>query len=242
MAEKGVKTIGILLIDFSPVIQAGLQAIMATDETLTLIGHALNGNDAILQVRKAAAEGHPVNVVMTATRTLTMDGVEATRLIKEEFPEIAILILSEHDNDPNVIDAIHAGAGGYIFLKGMSAEILLQSIHNVLHGGSQIKTALLRSAVDALLQNGRKTLAERTTEAAHLTDREVDVLRLMGNGRSNKEICETLNISQDTTKKHVHNVINKLQAHSRTHASIIAAQAGILGSPIAQIKAGRDVA
>jgi DNA-binding NarL/FixJ family response regulator len=95
-----------------------------------------------------------------------------------------------------------------------------------------MSTALLRIAVENLLQNGRKTLAERTTEAAHLTEREVDVLRLMGNGDSNKIIAVTLGITMDTTKKHVRNIIDKLQAHSRTQAAIIAAQAGIVGKPI----------
>ena len=88
------------------------------------------------------------------------------------------------------------------------------------------------TAVENLIQNGRKTLAERTTEAAHLTEREVDVLRLMGNGDSNKTISATLGITLDTTKKHVRNVIDKLQARSRTHAAIIAAQAGIVGKPV----------
>jgi len=94
---------------------------------------------------------------------------------------------------------------------------------------------VLRAAVDNLIENGRKTLAERTTEAAHLTGREVDVLRLMGNGDSNKIISETLGITLDTTKKHVRNVIDKLQARSRTHAAIIAAQAGIIGNPVTPV-------
>ena len=89
--------------------------------------------------------------------------------------------------------------------------------------------------MDALLQNGRKTLVERTAEAAHLTKREVDVLRLMGNGDTNKIIARTLGITLDTAKKHVRNVIDKLQARSRTHVAIIAAQAGIVGNPIAAI-------
>ena len=96
-------------------------------------------------------------------------------------------------------------------------------------------TELLHTAVENLLQNGRKTLAERTAEAAHLTAREVDVLRLMGNGDSNKIIAATLGITLDTTKKHIRNVIDKLQAHNRTHAAIIAAQAGIVGNPINSI-------
>ena len=98
-----------------------------------------------------------------------------------------------------------------------------------------MKTELLRKAVDDLIKNGRQTLAERTAEAAHLTPREVDVLRLMGNGDTNKAIAETLCITLDTAKKHVGNVIGKLQARSRTHAAIIAAQAGIVGNPIAAI-------
>jgi DNA-binding NarL/FixJ family response regulator len=114
----------------------------------------------------------------------------------------------------------------------MSPELLLQSIHRVVEGGMQMATELLRTAVENLIQNGRRTLAERTAEAAHLTGREVDVLRLMGNGDSNKIIAAILGITLDTAKKHVRNVIDKMQARSRTHAAIIAAQAGIVGNPI----------
>jgi DNA-binding NarL/FixJ family response regulator len=172
---------------------------------------------------------------LTETRNGKVDGVQATRLIKEQFPEITVLVLTENLNDSYVIDAIHAGAGGYIFLKDMTPEALLQSIHRVVEGGTQMTTELLRAAVDNLIENGRKTLAERTTEAAHLTEREVDVLRLMGNGDSNKMMAETLDITLDTVKKHVRNVIDKLQARSRTHAAIIAAQAGIVGNPVAAV-------
>ena len=161
--------------------------------------------------------------------------MQATRIIKDEFPDITVLVLTENLNDSYVIDAIHAGAGGYIFLKDMSPEVLLQSIHRVVEGGTQMTTILLRAAVENLLQNGRKTLAERTAEAAHLTEREIDVLRLLGNGDSNKIIGTTLGITLDTTKKHVRNIIDKLQAHSRTHAAIIAAQAGIVGNPVSPI-------
>jgi DNA-binding NarL/FixJ family response regulator len=156
-------------------------------------------------------------------------------MVKDMFPEIAVLVLTESLNDSFVIDAIHAGAGGYIFLKDMTPEVLLQSIHQVIEGVTQMKTELLHTAVENLIQNGRKTLAERTTEAAHLTEREVDILRLMGNGDSNKTMAETLGITLDTVKKHVRNVIDKLQARSRTHAAIIAAQSGIVGNPITHL-------
>ena len=234
-SQRRSKNLGVLMIDFSPVVREGLQAILAKDENITLIGTARDGNEAIQYIKRSSNQKQPVNVVLTETRSGTVDGVQITRLIKDEFPEVAVLVLTENLNDTYVIDAIHAGAGGYIFLHDMSPAVLLQSIHRVVEGGSQIATALLHTAVENLIQNGRKTLAERTAEAAHLTEREVDVLRLMGNGDSNKIISATLGITLDTTKKHVRNVIDKMQARSRTHAAIIAAQAGLVGNPIAVV-------
>ena len=225
----------VLTIGFSPVVREGLQAIMIKDPKIVVIGDAKDGEDALDRIKRTHDRGQTVNVVLTETRNGKVDGVQATRLIKDEFPEIAVLVLTESVNDSYVIEAIHAGAGGYIFIKDMSPEVLLQSIHRVVEGVMQMKTELLHTAVENLIQNGRKTLAERTTEAAHLTEREVDVLRLMGNGDSNKVMAETLGITLDTVKKHVRNVIDKLQARSRTHAAIIAAQAGIVGIPIAHI-------
>jgi DNA-binding NarL/FixJ family response regulator len=227
------KNLGVLLIDFSPVIREGLQAILAKDESIIVIGTARDGTEALQYIKRSTGGGRPVNVVLTETRSATVDGVQATRLIKDEFPDVAVLVLTENLNDTYVIDAIHAGAGGYIFLQDMSPEILLQSIHRVVEGGTQMTTVLLHTAVENLIQNGRKTLAERTAEAAHLTEREVDVLRLMGNGDSNKIISATW--VSPGHYKHVRNVIDKMQARSRTHAAIIAAQAGLVGNPIAVV-------
>ena len=231
MSEK----LGVLTIGFSPVVREGLQSIMAKDEKIKVIGDAKDGEEAIQRILRAIDRGQTINVILTETRNGKADGVQATRMVKDMFPEIAILVLTESLNDSFVIDAIHAGAGGYIFLKDMTPEVLLQSIHHVIEGVTQMKTDLLHTAVENLIQNGRKTLAERTTEAAHLTEREVDILRLMGNGDSNKAMAETLGITLDTVKKHVRNVIDKLQARSRTHAAIIAAQSGIVGNPITHL-------
>jgi DNA-binding NarL/FixJ family response regulator len=232
--QGGHGRLRVLIVNFSPVVREGLQAILAQDEGIELADHVSDGDEALAQIGRSYRQGRPVNVVLTETRNGHMDGVQATRQIKDEFPDTAVLVLTENINDVYVIDAIHAGAGGYIFLQEMTASILLQSVHRVVEGGTQMTTALLRNAVENLLQNGRKTLAERTAEAAHLTEREVDVLRLMGNGDPNGVIAETLGITMDTTKKHVRNVIDKLQARSRTHAAIIAAQAGLVGNPVLQ--------
>ena len=230
-----LKNLRVLLIGFNPVVRAGLQAILAKDQGIEVMGDSADGREALPQLKQHYAQGQPIDVVLTETRPRRLDGVQATRLIKNEFLGVSVLVLTEFDNDSNVIDAIQAGAGGYIFLKDMTPETLLQSIHRVVEGGAQMKTELLRKAVDDLIQNGRKTLAERTAEAAHLTPREVDVLRLLGNGDTNKAIAGTLCITLDTVKKHVGNVIGKLQARSRTHAAIIAAQAGIVGNLVTAI-------
>ena len=237
--ERKSQNLGVLMLDFIPVVREGLKAILTKDGSIEVIGDASDGYDAILNIKRASDRGRSVNVVLTETRNDKVDGVQATRSIKDEFPDIAVLVLTENLNDSYVIDAIHAGAGGYIFLKDMTPELLLQSIHRVVEGGMQMKTELLHTAVENLILNGRKTIAERTAEAAHLTAREVDVLRLMGNGDSNKIIAESLGITLDTTKKHVRNVIDKMEARSRTHASIIAAQAGLVGNPVTPVLEGK---
>lgn len=225
--------LGVLIVGFNTVIREGLKAILAKDTRIQFIGDAPDEHRAAQLIRRAREQGHPVNVVLTETRNGQIDGVQVTKQIKDKFPDIAVLVLTENPNDSYVIDAIHAGAGGYIFLNEMTPDTLIQNILRVVEGETQMTTVLLRTAVDNLIKNGRRTLAERTTEAAHLTEREVDVLRLMGNGDSNKIIAITLGISPDTTKKHVRNIVEKLQVQNRTHAAITAAQAGIVGKPIA---------
>lgn len=232
VTQREPDNLGVLMIDFSPVVREGLQAILTKDEKIKVLGDVPDEHQAIQHIQNANEQGNAVHVVLTESRSGKVDGVQATKLIKEKFPDVVVLVLTENLNDSYVIDAIHAGAAGYIFLKDMSPEALLQSIHRAVEGGAQMSATVLRTAVENLLLNGRKTLAERTAEAAHLTHREVDVLRLMGNGDSNKVIADTLGISLDTTKKHVRNVIDKMQARSRTHAAIIAAQAGIVGKPV----------
>jgi len=228
-----LKTVRVLMIDFNPIVREGLQAILAMDYGIEVIPDAADAEQALLKLKQASDQGRPVNVVLTEAQTDTLDGIQVTRLIKEQFPDVAVLVLTQNIDDSDVIDAIHAGAAGYIFLKDMAPEELLRGIQRVVDGGIQMKLKLLHTAVENLIQNGRETAEKRIVEAAHLTQREVEVLSLLGNGDSNKTISETLGITLATTKKHVRNVINKLQARSRTHAAVIAAQSGIVGNPVA---------
>jgi DNA-binding NarL/FixJ family response regulator len=228
-AHPELKTVRVLLIGFNPVVREGLQTILAMDRRIELIPDAADADQALRQLKEASDQGRPINIVLAELRNGTLDGIQVTRIIKMNFPAAAVLLLTESLNYSHVIDAITAGASGYIFLKDVSPQMLLQSIHRVVEGGMQIQTELLHTAVDNLIENDWKMLAERAAAAAHLTKREVDVLSLLGNGDSNKTIAESLGITLDTAKKHTRNVINKLQARSRTHAAVIAAQAGIVG-------------
>jgi DNA-binding NarL/FixJ family response regulator len=106
------KILGVLMIDFSPVVREGLQAILAKDGEIEFMGDSPDGHQALLDIKRISERGRSINVVLTETRNGDLDGVQATRLIKDEFPEIAVLVLTENLNDSYVIDAIHAGAGG----------------------------------------------------------------------------------------------------------------------------------
>ncbi len=136
--QRETKNLGVLMIDFSPVVREGLQSILAKDVEIEFMGDAADGQEALQHIKRASDRGQAIHVVLTETRSGTVDGVQATRLIKDEFPEVAVLVLTENPNDSYVIDAIHAGAGGYIFLKDMSPEALLQNIRRAVEGGMQI--------------------------------------------------------------------------------------------------------
>ena len=207
--------LGVLLVAFSPVVRAGIHAILARDEGIGVVREVEDGVDALDEIRRARDTEQPIQVVLTETRTTKLDGAQVTMVIKDEFPEVAVLVLAENPNDSYVIDVIQAGASGYIFLTNATPRDFLNGVHSVIEGWTQMKAAPLRSAVEALIQNRRKTLAKLAAEA-HLTEREADVLRLLGNGDSNKVIAEALNITLDTTKKHIRKVIAKLSACSRT--------------------------
>ena len=115
--QSKAKDLRVLLIGFSPVIRAGLEAILAKDERIEVMGDPADGREALPQLKQHHAQGRPIDVVLTETRPKRLDGVQATRLIKDEFLGVSVLVLTEFDNDSNVIDAIQAGAAGTSFSR-----------------------------------------------------------------------------------------------------------------------------
>ena len=218
--------IKVLIVDDHPVVLEGLHAMLSTDRNIEIIGEAGDGAEAVKMV-----EDKGPNVVLMDIRMPNMDGVQATRRIKQQSPSTAVIVLTMYDTDAYVVDAVRAGASGYL-LKDAPRELVLDTIRAVNSGASLIKTSLLTDAISSLvqLQKGYQPGGEGSPEGCieHLTAREREVLKLAALGQSNKEIARELNITQDTVKKHMQSILGKLHVSSRIHAVIQATRAGII--------------
>ena len=220
-----MEPIRILIADDHPVVREGLRTMLSTDQIAEVVGEASDGAEAIAMV----AEKEP-NVVLMDIRMPTVNGIEATRRIKDKHPSISVIVLTMYDNDAYVIDAVRAGASGYL-LKDTSRELLLHTIRMVSSGATLIKTDLLYEAICSLVasRNGHQKPGVSTLESMKtLTPREQDVLRLVIDGYTNREIGKELGVTEDTIKKHMQGILAKLDATSRTSAVAKATRAGIV--------------
>jgi len=218
--------IRVLIVDDHPVVLEGLHTMLSTDRNIEVVGEACDGAEAVAMVE----EKEP-NVVLMDIRMPNMDGVQATRRIKQQSPSTAVLVLTMYDTDAYVVDAVRAGASGYL-LKDATREMVVDTIRAVNSGATLIKTSLLTEAISSLVQSqkGRQPAAPNSPQEGmeQLTAREREVLKLAAVGYSNKEIAKELNITQDTVKKHMQSILGKLHASSRIHAAIQATRAGII--------------
>lgn len=201
-------TIRILIAEDQRIVREGLIALLEDEAVIELVGEATNGQQAIALF----AELRP-DVVLMDLQMPVLDGAEATRQIRVRFPDARILVLTTYATDEFIFKALRAGAQGYL-LKDASADELLGAIQAIHQGQT-----LLAPAVAARLVVG---VSAGTPEI--LTPRELEVLTLMGQGRSNNEIAVTLGIAPRTTKVHVQNILGKLGATNRTEAVSIAAR------------------
>jgi len=217
--------IKVLIADDHPVVREGLRAMLMTDQNIEVVGESGDGAEAV----KMVTEKKP-NVVLMDIRLPNMDGVEATRRIKDKRPATAVVVFTMYDNGAYVIDAVRAGASGYL-LKDTSRELLLHTIRAVNSGATLIKTSLLSEAISSLVQpqKAHQERAESSVDGVEpLTPREREVLKLVAAGYTNKEVGRKLSITEDTVKKHMQNILAKLHATSRIRAAIEATRAGII--------------
>lgn len=207
----------ILIVDDQGLFRSGLAHVLAEDPRVEVVGQAGNGEEAIAKVLKLKPDAVLMDLKMPA-----MDGVEATRRLTAQAPETKVLILTTFDADVHVLEALRAGASGYV-LKDSTPDAVVTSILAVLSGERVMASAIANRVVDML--SGNATPKEFYDG---LTPREVEILRLMAGGAANKEIAYKLKISEKTVRNHISKMYEKLQIYDRAHAVLYAVRKGLI--------------
>ncbi len=218
-AEEGEGRLTVLLVDDHPVVRDGIRYMLRLDSQVEVIGVASDGEEAITKTNDLNPD-----VILMDIRMPRMSGIEATQKIKEAHPNVAIIVLTMYDSELHVIEALRAGAAGYL-VKDSPPELLCHAIHAVRSGGTMVKSGLLRRAVQRTLpgiNDGRGPMVET------LTAREMEVLRLIAKGCDNRGISQELILAEVTVKKYVQNVMAKLGVSDRTNAAISAMRMGLV--------------
>ena len=223
----------VLLADDHEVIRHGFRLVLGTQPDIEVVGEASDGREALEQARRL----RPDLVLMDVTMPV-MDGLEATRRIKAEMPGVCVLVCTSHEDPEYLLEAIGVGAAGYV-LKGAPVSRLLGAIRRALGGESPLDQELAARLIRGLSE--RKAMDARCGEPAAesvaprppaepLTRREVEVLGLVAQGRSNPEIARELVIAGPTVKTHVEHIISKLGVSDRTQAAVRGIELGLVGT------------
>ena len=232
-SERIGESIRVLIADDQRLMRDGLRALLELQDGIAIVGEAANGVEALAQSAALAPD-----VVLMDVRMPQMNGVEATRALRERGPQPRILILTTFDDDQYVFDALKAGAAGYV-LKDLPAADLAAAIRTVHGGGVHLDPAVASKVVAELarLQAPASALPSHTPAAPatpppsgvveELTPREREVVRLLATGASNREIGAQLFISEGTVKNHISNILGRLGLRDRTQAAIYAKEHGL---------------
>jgi DNA-binding NarL/FixJ family response regulator len=211
-------TMKILLCDDQAVIRDGLEMLLNLEKDFQVVGAAQDGAEAV----ELAGQKQPDLILMDLKMPI-MNGIEATREIHAKFPNIKILILTTYDDDEWVFDAIRAGASGYL-LKDTPRQKIVEAIRGTVEGKSFVDPAV---AGKLLNQVASKQTQPTSILTDKLTERELDVLRLIAKGINNSEIANQLHLSEGTVRNHVSAILEKLGVSDRTQAAVIAIQHGL---------------
>ncbi len=208
--------IRVLIVDDHAIVRKGLTVLLATESDIKVVGEAQDGQEAV----EKAASLKPDVVLMDLVMP-RVDGIEATRRITEAQPKTKVLVLTSFAADDKVFPAVKAGALGYL-LKDSSPEELVEAIHRVHRGEPSLESAIARKVLQEISHPG----SEKPTSDP-LTEREMEVLRLIAQGLSNKEIAAKIFIAEWTVRTHVSNILGKLHLASRTQAALHALRSGL---------------
>ncbi|MFC1934440.1 response regulator [Chloroflexota bacterium] len=217
MSEQMSAKIRIMITDDHPVVREGLSAMLSREQDFEVVGEAVNGKEAIEKARNLKPD-----VVLMDLRMPEVDGVEAMRQIRVDNPDIKFIVLTTYDNDEYIFQGIEAGARAYL-LKDSPREEMFKAIRVVSEGGSLIEPAVAGKVLDRFAKLSRQVQMPET-----LSEREVEVLRLIAKGTSNKIVATSLSISESTVKTHIQSIFNKLEVNDRTEAVTEAIKKGII--------------
>ncbi len=209
-------SIRVLIVDDHAIVRKGIRALLAVKHDIQVVGEAANGVEAVAQ-----AQALRPDVVLMDLMMPKMDGIQAIKEITAQLPGTRILVITTYAGDEQVFPAIKAGALGYL-LKDSEPQELIQAIRQVYRGEPSLDPTVARKVLAELAGPPKKPLTPDP-----LTARELDILRLIAQGQSNKEIAAHLVIAEETVHSHVSNILSKLHLASRTQAALYALKEGI---------------
>ena len=218
--------IKVLVVDDHPVILQGLQGMLSALDGIEVVGQASNGTEAIAQ-----AEELKPDVLLMDVRLPELNGLEAMRRLRESNREIKVVFITVSDSDLYLVEALRWGANGYL-TKDSSAELIGNAIRSATLGGCLLSESLLNKAFGAVARAavnlGKPAIEGELPPIVQLTPRELDVLRLVAKGMTNRSICNELNLAEVTIKKHVQSIMGKMGVKDRTQAALRGVRLGLI--------------
>ena len=214
--------IRVLIVDDHALFRRGLEMVLDGESDIEVVGEASDGQEAIEQAEKTAPD-----VVLMDVRMPKRSGIEATREIKEMLPSARILMLTISDDEADLYEAIKAGASGYM-LKEISIEEIGSAVRSVYQGQSLISPSMASKLLTEFATIVKRREERVQLPGPRLTDRELEVLKLVAKGMNNRDIGTELFISENTVKNHVRNILDKLHLHSRMQAVVYAVREKLL--------------
>ncbi|WP_405103419.1 response regulator [Oceanobacillus sp. FSL H7-0719] len=204
----------VLLVEDQEIVRQGLKVILEQDEKITVTHEAANGAEALELVNE-----NPFDLIMMDVRMPKMNGIEATRIIRKKFPKIKVLILTTFNDDEYAFQALKEGASAFL-LKTANPNKLIEAVHSAMRGGLTLHDEVAAKVMPRLLQKDK--IAEKPVPSIGLTDRETLITKLVGEGKTNKEIASELYLSVGTVKNHITNILQKIGLRDRTQLAIYA--------------------
>jgi len=224
-AGRSSDEIRVMICDDHALFRRGLIMVLEAEDDIAVVAEAEDGEDAV----EKAVE-HVPDVVLMDVRMPGVDGIEATRRIAEKVPTAKILMLTVSDEEEDLYEAIKAGATGYL-LKEVSIEEVAPAARAVVAGQSLISPSMASKLLGEFSNLAKRAEERSSVPTPRLTDRELEVLRLVAQGKSNREIAGDLYISENTVKNHVRNILEKLHLHTRMEAVMYAVREKLLDIP-----------